>query len=409
MHESPTRVAVWDVKASRIDPEKSQIARRDDDRSFDRVRYEIRGKRNPDVAPALGRHTGPLHVTPHATPDPSDAVLNEIACVQRTVRALDVSGPDRADREVLRELSKSLSRVFEQARGLGCRLTDLSDELRQGALDRASHVGPVGLGSVPNALDVGDLAFVMRMSLNRHQLELQAAKTPESLLGVCESCRVELERALAALEQRFRGEPPPIARERGVEASLKCRRAYARLRAGVVEVGDVARRRAGSLKALRAAGALITLLIGSDGYPYFRASDRALLATLERRVVNYLEHGGSAARGVRIFQDFRAFVDQLSVINLRQDLKRHDASCLNHWLADLDDNDTGSSNLIDSVNKYREAIRGRDVQFDALLEGRATLTRAGLVNDLRRMLGSLVTGRDSEGSALHDASARTIA
>lgn len=51
MHESPTTVAVWDVKASRIDPEKSQIARRDDDRSFDRVRYEIRGKRNPDVAP----------------------------------------------------------------------------------------------------------------------------------------------------------------------------------------------------------------------------------------------------------------------------------------------------------------------------------------------------------------------
>lgn len=349
-------------------------------------------------------------MTPHATSDPSDIVLDEIASVKRAVRALDVCALKGASREALGELSQSLLRVFEEARGLGCRLTDLSDEIREGAPERASLAGPLGTRRAPSALDVGDLAFVMRMSLNRHQVELEAATTPASMLGVCESCRHELEQALAALERRFQGEPSFLARERGVEASLKCRRAYARLRAGMVEVGDVSRGRGGSVRALRAAGALIALLIGSDGYPYFRASDRLLLANLERRVLNYLEHGGSAARGVRIFHDFKAFVDQLAVINLRQDLKKHDTGCLSHWLAELEDAVAGSSSLIDSVNRYREAIRGRDVQFDALLEGRATLTRSGLVSDLRRMLGSLAPKREgSDEPSRPEAPARTTA
>lgn len=347
-------------------------------------------------------------MTPHATPDSNDAVLDEIASVKRAVRALDVGALKGASREALSELSRSLVQVLEKARGLGCRLTDLSDEIREGTA-RASLAGPAGARRPPNALDVGDLAFVLRMSLNRHQVDLEAAKTPASVLGVCESCRDELEQALAALEQRFHGDPSFPARDRGVEASLKCRRAYARLRAGALEAGDVARGRGGSVRALRAAGALIALLIGSDGYPYFRASDRLLLAQLERRVLNYLEHGGSAARGLRIFHDFKAFVDRLAVINLRQDLKKHDAGCLNHWLAELEDAALGSTSLIDSVNKYKEAIRGRDVQFDALLEGRATLTRSGLVNDLRRMLGSLASNRDASNQSAPEASARTTA
>lgn len=349
-------------------------------------------------------------MTSHVTSDPSDAVLDEIASVKRAVRTLNVGALPGASGKVLSELSKSLVRVFEEARGLGCRLTDLSDEIREGTPERASVTGVLGARRSPSALDVGDLAFVMRMSLHRHQVELEAAKTPASMLGVCKSCRHELEQALAALEQRFQGEPSFLVRERGVEASLKCRRAYARLRAGVVEVGDVARGRGGSVKALRAAGALIELLIASDGYPYFRASDRLLLADLERRVLNYLDHGGSAARGLRIFHDFKAFVEQLAVINLRQDLRKHDACCLSHWLRELEGAVAGSSSLIDSVNKYRDAIRGRDVQFDALLEGCATLTRAGLVTDLRRMLGALAPSLDgSHDPARSQAPARTTA
>ncbi len=346
----------------------------------------------------------------HAAPDANDAVLNQIARVKRAVRALDVSALKGASREALGGLSRTLVRVLEEARGLGCRLTDLTDEILEGTPDRASLADPAGARRPPNALDVGDLAFVLRMSLNRYQVELEAAKTPASMLGVCESCRYELEQALVSLEQRFQGEASLVARERGVEASLKCRRAYARLRAGALEVGDVARGRGGSVKALRAAGALIALLIGSDGYPYFRASDRLLLAQLERRVLDYLEHGGSAAHGLRIFHDFKTFVDRLAVINLRQDLRKHDACCLSHWLAELEDAALGSSSLIDSVNRYGEAIRGRDVQFDALLEGRATLTRSGLVSDLQRMLGSLASSRESsEQPAPPAASARTTA
>lgn len=336
-------------------------------------------------------------MTLHATSDPCDSVLDEIASVQRAVRALDVDAYQGAGPSVLDELSKSLARVLHEAHDLGCRLTDLSDEILERTPERASIAGPLGMHRAPSALDVGDLAFVMRMSLDRHRLELQAAETPASVLGVCERCRHELERELAALEQRFHGALLDQPRKRGVEASLRCRRAYASLRAGVVEFGEVARGRAGSVRALRAAGSLIAILIGSDGYPYFRASDRLQLAQLERRVLNHLEHGGSAARGLRIFDDFKAFVAGLAVINLRQDLKKHDACCLKHWLSELEDAVAGSASLTDSISKYREAIRGRDAGLDALLDGRATLTRPGLVADLRRMLGSLAPPPQGSG------------
>ena len=349
-------------------------------------------------------------MTLHATSDPCDAVLDEIASVKRAMRAIDVQASADASVEASAELSRSLVRVFEEAYGLGVRLTDFSDEILENTPERASFVGALGTRPAPSALDVGDLAFVLRMSLNRHQREFEAARSPASMLAVCARWRDELEQALAALEQRFQGEPASLVRERGVDASLKCRRAYAHLRAGLEAVGEVARGREGSVSALRAAGALIALLIGSDGYPYFRAADRLQLASLERRVLSYLEHGGSAARGLRVFHDFKAFVDRMAVINLRQDLKNHDACCLTHWLAELDDTVAGTIDLLDSVAKYREAIRGRDADFDALLEGRATLTRVGLVNDLRRMLGSLALERESSGEhALPGTPARTSA
>ena len=326
---------------------------------------------------------------PRATSDPGDNVLDEIASVQRAVRAIDVGAYQGASFAALGELSKSLGRVLREARGLGRRLTDLSDEILERTPERASSDGLSEPRRSPSALDVGDLAFVMRMSLDRSQVELEAAETPTLMLGVCARCRQELDQLLAVRELRLQGEPSPVMRERGVEASLKCRRAYARLRAGVVAVGEVTRGRRGSVEALRSAGAMIALLIASDGYPYFRLSDRLGLASLERRLLNYLEHGGSAGRGLRIFQDFKAFVDQLAVINLRQDLKKHDACCLSHWLSELEGAAVAHASLIGSVEKYRDAIRGRDAEFDALLEGRATLTRGSLITDLRRLLASL--------------------
>lgn len=332
-------------------------------------------------------------MTPHATSDPCDTVLDEIASVKRAVGAIDVCAYQGASPEALGELSKSLARAHEEARGLGRRLTDLCDEILERTPGRVPIEGPLGERRSPSALDLGDLAFVLCMGLNRNQLELESAKTPALMLDVCERCRHDLELSLAALEQRFQGESSTVPRERGVEASLKCRRAYARLRAGMLEVGDVARGRDNIVRALTTAGALIALLIGSDGYLYFRASDRLQLASLERRVLNYLEHGGSFGRGLRLFEDFKLFVDQLAVINLRQDLRRHDVGCLSHWLSELEGAGSSSVDLMGSVNKYREALQGRDAELDTLLEGQTTLTRLRLIADLRRLLSLLAPGR----------------
>lgn len=349
-------------------------------------------------------------MTPHATSDPCDAVLDGIASVKHAIQVIDVCAYRRENPETLNELPKSIARVFEAVRALGSRLTDLSGEILEQAPERASSAGLLGARRSPSALDVADLAFLMRMSIDQSQIELEAAGTAASMLEICERYRGQLEQMLAALEQRFEGQPALGTRERGVEASLKCRRAYASLRDGLVDVGDVPRGRAGNIRGLRVAGALIARVIGSDGYTYFRVSDRLQLAELGGRMLDYLEHGGSAARGVRILQDFKAFVDQLAVVNLRQDLKRHDAGCLSDWLSELEGATAGGTKLMDSVSKYREAVRGRDAAFDALLEGRATLTRPGLITDLRRMLDSLAPHDEVSGERAPPANpARTSA
>jgi len=154
------------------------------------------------------------------------------------------------------------------------------------------------------------------------------------------------------------------------------------------------RGREGIQAALRAVGTLIVRLVGSDGYTYFRASDRFAISSVQRRILHYLEHGGSVGRGLRVLQDFKVFVEQLAVINQRHDLKTHDEICLRTWLAELEAGVSGGD-LMSSIEKYRDAVQGRDVALDAVLEGTATLSRRSLIIDLRRLLSSLAPETES--------------
>ena len=327
-------------------------------------------------------------MTLHATLDPCDPVLTEIVSVRAEVAALDVAAYEGADLEGLGELSRALCRLLVETRNLASRLSDLSSAM----LDRAPDAEAPRRW--PYALDIADVAFVMRLELGQKQHELEAARSSTLVFGLCQRCQKDLAQFLLALEQRIQGEFSQSPRERGVEASLKSRRAYARLRTGVAEVGDGVRGREGIQAALRAVGTLIVRLVGSDGYTYFRASDRFAISSVQRRILHYLEHGGSVGRGLRVLQDFKVFVEQLAVINQRHDLKTHDEICLRTWLAELEAGVSGGD-LMSSIEKYRDAVQGRDVALDAVLEGTATLSRRSLIIDLRRLLSSLAPETES--------------
>ena len=328
-------------------------------------------------------------MTPRATSDPCDPIFTRIVSVRAEVAALDVPSYEGASLEGLRELSKALRQLLLEARNLASRLTELSGDI----LDRAPEADATRHWS--RALDVADVAFVMRLELRQKQQELEAAQGSTLVFDMCQGCQRELAQFLLLLEARILGECPQVPRERGVEASLKSRRAYGRLRAGALEVGDGVRGREGIQQALRAAGTLIVRLVGSDGYAYFRMSDRLQISGLQHRILNHLESGGSAGRGLRVLQDFKGFVEQLAVINQRQDLKTHDASCLRTWLAELEGVAVGGADLMSSINKYRDAVQGRDVALDAVLEGTATLSRRSLITDLRRLLDALAPAAES--------------
>jgi hypothetical protein len=322
--------------------------------------------------------------------------------VRAGVAALDIRSYEGATLEKLGELSQALLQLLFAARNLASRLTDLSGA----TLDRAQHADVTRHWSC--ALDVADAAFVMRLELSQKQQELEAARGSTLVFGICQRCQQDLAEFLLALQTLIQGDYAQVPRERGVEASLKSRRAYAYLRRGVAEVGDGARGREGIQRALRSTGTLIAALVGSDGYTYFRASDRLQITTFQRRILEYLEDGGSAGRGLRVLQDFKLFVEQLAVINLRQDLKTHDEACLTSWLAELEGVAVGGADLVSSLNKYRDAVQGRDEALDAVLDGTATLSRRSLITDLRRLLDSLSPEAGSpENAALSSANTRT--
>jgi hypothetical protein len=303
--------------------------------------------------------------------------------VRAEVAALDVRSYEGATLEGLGGLSKALAHLLLEARNLASRLTDLSAPM----LDRAPRDGAYAA--------LAPCARRRRRGLRdaaRTQPETARARDCSNsalVFDICQRCQRELPQFLAALEARILGEFSQLPRERGIEASLKSRRAYARLRAGAAEVDDGVRGREGIQQALRAAGTLIGKLVGSDGYTYFRVSDRLQITSLQRRILQYLEHGGAAGRGLRVLQDFKVFVAELQVINLRQDLKTHDSVCLRAWIAELEGVAVGGAILVSSLDKYRDAVHGRDVALDAVLEGTATLSRSSLIADLRRLLGSL--------------------
>lgn len=326
---------------------------------------------------------------PHATSDPCDPVLAEIVSVRAEVAALDVRSYEGATLEGLAELSKALCHLLIEARDLASRLSELSGAM----LDRAPETEVTR--HWPYALDVADMAFVMRLELSQKQQEIETARNSTLVFDLCQRCQRELAQFLLELEARVLGEFSQLPRERGLEASLKSRRAYARLRAGAAEVDGTVRGREPIQRALRAAGTLVGKLVASDGYTYFRASDRLQITNLQRRILQYLEHGGAAGRGLRVLHDFKGFVAQLAVINLRQDLKTHDLGCLRAWIAELEGVAVGGADLMSSLDKYRDAVQGRDVALDAVLDGTATLSRSSLVADLRRLVSSLAAEAES--------------
>lgn len=240
------------------------------------------------------------------------------------------------------------------------------------------------------AIVLHDLAFALRIDVLH--MQTHAARTASrSRWGALPNQVQHLVSSLGHLQSLLDGSRAPLERLKGVDASVSSRLAYATLRSGLGESGELESEPGSVQRALLHAGALLSALVTSPGYAYFRTSDRHRAIGLQHRIVNYFDHGASVAVGVQVFKDFRAFVEFLAVINQRQDIKRHDAQRLAQWIFELESNSSATRDLLGSVRQYRDWLYGCDAELDATFDGDVTVSRRGLLNHLRRIEARLGT------------------
>lgn len=288
------------------------------------------------------------------------------------------------------ELRETLAPMLRRCVTVAEALLRMARVALEGDVPASAVIGP--LTRLNDALGLHDLAFVLRIDLLKVQHSALHLAPRHCGRRILLSQMQHLVDELGRLRSLLSGSQVPGERLKGVEASVSSRLAYASLRSGSIEFGELEHEENAVRRALLHAGALIGALVTSQGYAYFRASDRGRVVGLQRRILDYFQHDESVPTGVQVVRDLKAFVGFMSVINQRQDVKRHDRQVMARWVLELEGNANATRDLLGSLRQYRNSLYGCDPELDATFDGNVTVSRRGLLNLLRRLVLSLGEG-----------------
>lgn len=238
---------------------------------------------------------------------------------------------------------------------------------------------------------ITSVAFVAQIGLrNRRQLltgvgvdrgsdggGTRALDRKWDLIAACSSAVREVLKSLSAVELAVAEVEGEKAASRyyvsELERALRIRRAYFTFRrevvsAGPPEPGQAARR-------LRAVGSAIAKLVGRPAYAYARVHDRWQVRQLQARIrAQLLEHAAADASndparvaaadvgGGRLYQDLANLAELMMQINLRAELREHDAALFADVLSKV-----RAQRSLDGVMEQLKPALGRDPELDALL------------------------------------------
>lgn len=321
---------------------------------------------------------------------PHTEIRSKLADLLRETAAIDILGHENADVREVRTLAYHLITLVARANALCDALVNVEpmlfeeeefSEVREHA-DRPAR-------SLPPTDRAADLAFIMRMELMHKQrgLENALSRPRIHLLAECETCQRRLTEGLSALDTCLTGSSQPPSM-RGIEASLVARQAYAKFRTQVAVLPRVEADQESLRRGLRAAGTLIAILVGSDAYPQFRIADRHHVSLLQRRILAFLAEPTSVNAGIDLYQDFKAFVELLALINRRQDLRQHDLVHMRGWLSEIDEEPDRIDEPLTRLERYRSHLYGLDSELDRVFEGHTIVDRVSLVALLQSLINS---------------------
>jgi hypothetical protein len=299
-------------------------------------------------------------------------------------RALDLRGFEIAPVErITGELQPAtLDLLGETRKLLGSVLECCEPSVARGTADEAAESLRTSFLTFDRAIDetvatkqigslraVEEIAFMADLELRQRTERLTRVGPVQgaaALLGECDSSLRRIRKALNAVDAAIATAadvPPRLDFASELETSLAVRRAYAKLRARLVGVGEPT---AGTMRArIRAVGTQLASCIGWDVYADMRVGDRLVLRDIQRRVLEWLrgENDATPAAGMRLWQDLAGCLEMLVLVNRRQDLVAHDAAVVRDALARL-----APQCDVDSATWHRlRELDGLDPELDELL------------------------------------------
>lgn len=263
----------------------------------------------------------------------SELQIQTLLALRRLADELATIDPNAADGDELaaRTLTGELQRLSRRTLELldVFRRDETSspslDAIDQDAWQTTSNVEP----------GIADMAFAVTIELRSVQRELGRASSVVERFIAIEAARRKLRRAIRVTLETARtigiadvlgGEHRGHHHVADVASGLAVRKLYAEfrraLRSPTGKTNDEV------MAAMRYAVGALAVLVSNPDYADVRANDRTALRSLRERALRWAREDRTTGTGLQILADVTACAELMRGINLRQELRAHDASLI---------------------------------------------------------------------------------
>jgi hypothetical protein len=277
---------------------------------------------------------------------------------------IDPHACEGAGEPPVRALRKLLQQVLADTESLAAELMERCDSVEAASTSESEQTARVShLAALSN---VCFMAISESRAKQRDLIRISFETDPLRMLSACGSALRRLRKALASMEVQLAlalRQRPAIDGANTLRESLEIRKAYGILRKTAEAGGPPSE---AELPArLRALDLRIQLLSEKDLYLRLRLDDRLQLSSLRQRLQAALNAPRDPVAELRLWQDALGFAGLLSQVNLRQELREHDAAIVGAAAAQLlaSDQPTVSSDFVTSLRP----LLGLSDELDELL------------------------------------------